>query len=362
MIFFLSTPRNRHPIDNYLASWGKDYRRLIQPIPYPALFQTRRLRPGIYFFADLELLTAWERERAGEVRRDLEERGDAFVAFNHPIRSLRRYELLATLHAKGINDFAVYRPGEDLSGDHSGHKGEMLAGPEELSAALASLPPAATREEWLITEFCDTSDDQGVFRKYSALLVGGRVIPRHVFFSHGWSQKRADLLRSDLLALEDEYVRTNPHEAEIREIFRLARLDYGRIDYGVRDERLQIWEINTNPMILSFDSAVPGLHTPIHRTTARALHDVWDQLRVTRAPASRSPAATMLPIAPAPMTHTRAGALSLNRASGDCIVADGVSVTEKSRPLPSQDRLCVATAGRAKPGRRAGAEATVSRP
>lgn len=298
MIFFLSTPQNRHPMDTYLASWGRPYRRMIQPITYPALLRSRRLRPGVYFFADIELLTTSERERAGEVRREMEERGGAFVAFNDPVRSLRRYELLTTLHGKGTNDFAAYRPGEDLGSvrypvflrlenDHSGHRGGLLAGPEELAAALASLPSAETGEDWLITEFCDTSDDQGIFRKYSALMIDGTVIPRHVFFSHGWSQKRADLLRSDLLGLEEEYLRTNPHEDAIREIFRLARLDYGRIDYGVRDGRLQVWEINTNPMILSFESAAPGPRLPIHRTVARALGDVWQRLRHTPGGRSR---------------------------------------------------------------------------
>lgn len=285
-------------MDQYLASWGRPYRGLIQPITYSALLRSRRLCPGIYFFADIELLTSSERERAGEVRRELEERGEAFVAFNDPVRSLRRYDLLATLHAKGSNDFAVYRLGEDLrrvrypvflrlENDHSGHRSGLLAGPEDLASALASLPSSETAEEWLVTEFCDTSDEQGVFRKYSAFMIDGRVIPRHVFFSHGWSQKRADLLRSDLLGVEEEYVRTNPHEDAIREVFRLAGLDYGRIDYGLRDGRLQVWEINTNPMILSFDSAAPGPRLSIHRTVARGLGDVWQRLRHTPGGRSR---------------------------------------------------------------------------
>ena len=42
---------------------------------------------------------------------------------------------------------------------------------------------------------------------------------------------------------------TNPHERELREIFRLARIDYGKIDYAVLGDRLQVWEINTNPTL-----------------------------------------------------------------------------------------------------------------
>ncbi len=42
---------------------------------------------------------------------------------------------------------------------------------------------------------------------------------------------------------------TNPHERQLREIFRRARIDFGKIDYAMLGDRLQVWEINTNPNI-----------------------------------------------------------------------------------------------------------------
>ena len=39
--------------------------------------------------------------------------------------------------------------------------------------------------------------------------------------------------------------------------FRLAQIDYGKIDYAMLGDRLQIWEINTNPRVIaSTDSDV----------------------------------------------------------------------------------------------------------
>ena len=35
----------------------------------------------------------------------------------------------------------------------------------------------------------------------------------------------------------------------MREIFRLAQIDYGRIDYGLLGDDLQVWEINTHPSV-----------------------------------------------------------------------------------------------------------------
>ena len=34
---------------------------------------------------------------------------------------------------------------------------------------------------------------------------------------------------------------------QLREIFDLAQIEYGRIDYGMLDGKVQCWEINTNP-------------------------------------------------------------------------------------------------------------------
>src|SRR2546430_577175 len=104
-------------------------------------------------------------------------------------------------------------------------------------------------DELLVTEFCDTADGAGIYRKFSAFIVGDRVVPRHVFFSRRWMLKVPDLVTDALVAEERTYVETNPHEHELRAIFDLAGLEWGRIDYGVRDGALQIWEINTNPQL-----------------------------------------------------------------------------------------------------------------
>jgi hypothetical protein len=56
-----------------------------------------------------------------------------------------------------------------------------------------------------------------------------------------------DLVDERKLREEREFVETNPHEAWVREVFRVAGVEYGRIDYAILDGRPQAWEINTNP-------------------------------------------------------------------------------------------------------------------
>ena len=47
-----------------------------------------------------------------------------------------------------------------------------------------------------------------------------------------------------------DFTMSNPHEHELRRIFSTARIEYGRIDYALLGERIQVWEINTNPGFL----------------------------------------------------------------------------------------------------------------
>jgi hypothetical protein len=61
-----------------------------------------------------------------------------------------------------------------------------------------------------------------------------------------WDARIFDRSRA---AEEIRYLDTNPHEAWIREVFRLARIEYGRVDYGILAGKPQVWEINTNSTI-----------------------------------------------------------------------------------------------------------------
>jgi uncharacterized protein YjiS (DUF1127 family) len=160
---------------------------------------------------------------------------------NHPTRVLRRYELLRRLHDAGINRAEVYRVTEAREPrrwpvfirretEHQGALTDLLDGPQQLRAAIAEMDRRGqSREDALICEFSDTSDGHGVYTKYGAFLVAGRVIPRHVFFHQQWQVKGLGLLDEARVRDERAYVEANPHEEAIRRVFALARIDYGRI-------------------------------------------------------------------------------------------------------------------------------------
>ena len=240
---------------------------------------------GVYIFADLELLSREEARRAAALWTELADTGRAMRLVNHPTRSMRRYELLRTLYERGINRFNVYRVTEAraptrypvflrFENDHGGARTPLLGGRSELEAALAAMErDGASRDEILITEFCETADEGGVYRKYGAFVVGEHVFPKSLQFSRRWVQKRPDLAESWMLDEEREYVEKNPHEEILREVFALARIGYGRADYGIADGALQIWEINTNPHITT---------TPERRPRRPRVYDLVEQ-RMTAA-------------------------------------------------------------------------------
>ena len=70
---------------------------------------------------------------------------------------------------------------------------------------------------------------------------------------------------------EREYVFENPHERELRRIFEIARVEYGRIDYSVKDGVIQTWEINSNPTIgrgqRPASGAIPEELVPLRQAT-----------------------------------------------------------------------------------------------
>ncbi len=266
MIWYMATQEHAYTIQIYLQTWGKPLAGRFGVAPYELWLGPKEFEPvpGTYIFTDMDRLTpaglslaacAWERisDLGGEAR-----------ILNHPTQSLGRYDLLRALFERGDNRFNVYRLAECPQPrrwpvfireeyEHTKNLTELLHSPEALDAGISEvLARDFGHGDELMVEFCDTKDDQGLFYKYGAYLIGERVIPSHLFASRNWMVTEENSLSTpEALEKERRYMETNPHERELREIFRLARIDYGRIDYSMLGDRLQVWEINTNPLILS---------------------------------------------------------------------------------------------------------------
>lgn len=295
MIHYLCYRRHSYTINKYLEFWGGDLNSRIRVLDYESLRTTRSLSAGTYLFSDIERLNPADERVAVRIWQALRDSGKPVRLVNHPTRSMRRYELLRTLKETGINSFDVIR----LTEARMPARYPVFVRPELHLMGVRNLPlirdePALfqqlneilengeTRENTIITEFSDTADAEGRYRKFSAFFIADEVIPRHISVNRNWLVKAPgkSLDSRELQEEEWNYVNENPHREELEKVFRLARIDYGRIDYAVGDHGIEVWEINTNPNMGNLESK-PKRDDPrwrVHEMFSERLNDAFRRL------------------------------------------------------------------------------------
>jgi hypothetical protein len=81
-------------------------------------------------------------------------------------------------------------------------------------------------------------------------VVGKKIIPRSLNYGREWMLKHSQTeFTMSMVNEELDFVRQNPHEQQLLNIFALANVQYGRIDYSIKNDSVQTWEINLNPTI-----------------------------------------------------------------------------------------------------------------
>ena len=261
MIIYVSTQQERAVLAGYLGYWGKDLRHSIKQTSYDRLFRWKRLPYATYIFSDIERLSANERERAAAVWVHLEKEFKDILLINHPLKVKRRYDLLTALYDAKINRFNVYRANSEpqpqkypvffkRENDHVEPESQLLQSREELEQAIVDCGTRLALDDFLVTEFHAEPDSQGRYWKYSAFIFNGVIVPAHIFIEAKWYVKIPRLADEATAQLELDYVRDNPHREILERVARIAHIDYGRIDYGVINDEVQVYEINTNPMIM----------------------------------------------------------------------------------------------------------------
>ena len=306
MIWYMVTQEHAYTIQFYLETWGKPVAGRFGVAPYELWLGAKEFEPvpGTYIFTDMDRLTPAGRSRAARAWERISDLGGEARILNHPTQSMMRYDLLRALFERGDNMFNAYRMTEcpqprrwpvfiREEHEHSKNLSEFLHSPEALDAGISEVSAGDFgREDKLIVEFCDTKDDQGLYYKYGAHMIGERVIPRHLYASPNWTVSSKDSVwTAELLEKERRYVETNPHERELREIFRLARIDYGRIDYAMLGDRLQVWEINTNPILLTLVDLRDTKRKAVFNHCAKSFAEAFVEIDSGAAPHEAGPRA-----------------------------------------------------------------------
>ena len=262
MLIYLSTARHDYTIRELFLGPGERFRPHVVPMDYDRALATvvDALPRATWVFTDFDRLDPDRSASAAILWQRLADRGDRLL--NHPTRSMRRFELLRAMHAAGINAFDVWHLTDRRAPTrypvflrradaHAGPLSQLLHDPDQLRRAIARLfADGVPRDQLIIVEYCDTRGADGLFRKYGVGRFGPDLMTFHLQIGTEWASKAGGRVRTDdVVAEEMAYIDASPHLEMARTLFDMARIDYGRIDFGLRDGRPQVWEINSNPTL-----------------------------------------------------------------------------------------------------------------
>lgn len=246
---------------------------------YGALRKQRSMRAAAVVFCDVERLGPEQEDHLAALAARWTGGENVPILLNTPPKALRRYPLMKALKAAGVNRADVARLDDPdalarirfpcfirYENGHidKGRSPELLVDQGALAAKLAAM--RANGETFygkIAIEYEDVRDAAGYYVKYSYFKVGDALIAGHRFADQHWFVKAASQQlvanRPEVTAAEREYVETSPYRDQIQRVFEIAGIDYGRIDFGVRnDGGLQIFEINTNPRHPSMQETIPA--------------------------------------------------------------------------------------------------------
>jgi len=358
VIVFLTTSRHGYTVEQYRARVPGPIADRIASLSYREAADLPPRSGSTYVFTDFDRLTP--PARAAAVRlADRYAATDGVAMLNHPSRSMRRYELLRTLEAAGINRFGAWRLDEGRrprrypvfireEDRHDAPDPTLIVDDDGWDRAVAAVEQAGLcRERMLAVEYLDTRDADGIWRKYGAFRIGDAIVAGHVDHARQWLVKDTDLVDPGTVAAEVAFIEDNPYADQLRRAFDLARIEFGRADFAVVDGRIQVWEINVNPTIASEASqmasrrAVAEVYFPrIGRAFEALMADRPAATRGTRAAARPAPATpvhilttashadTILPLLAraAPETVERIRPLAYERVLAGADPPPGVSV------------------------------------
>lgn len=254
--------RNPYPITRLrrTAPWA---RRLLRPLTYRQLFARAEVPAGTCIFTDFDFLNSFELDAAGRAARAALAAGARVL--NRPWAAAERIDLLTRLHTAGLNPVEVWRID---CGERPTRWPVFLRAADGASGADTELLPTLTAFDTALAALCRqghglrrriavsfeaTPDADGFYRKYGAFVIGDHIIPQHILRGRHWMVKSRDSQPDDAFAEEERaYVEDNPHAATLLEVARIGAIDFARVDYGLRDGRIVVYEMNTHPTFPRF--------------------------------------------------------------------------------------------------------------
>ena len=263
MIYFVLARSNSITIKNYLNFRGEPLRGKVDIIYYDNLNVLENLKCSMLIFSDFDRLNKKQLHEVIQIYKEIEEKYPSLVLLNNPSKVLLRYDFLRQLFKLGINPYNVYRVTENFEmvkypvflreeNNHTGALSGLIFSEKELRKNVLALAfQGYPKKSLLIVEYVNVATSEGIFKKYSALKVKDEVFPRQVDYNLHWMVKTSVQFnkypKQAFLAEFESYMEKHPHKKWLTDIFDISGIEYGRIDYGMLNDKPVIWEINLNP-------------------------------------------------------------------------------------------------------------------
>ncbi len=259
MIIFVTTKSHSYTLGGIIKSPHRTAR--IVCWSYDRLFTARSIRAATVIFTDVDRLRHFELQEAAAMYRLLKAQG--IRVLNDPALCRQRYDLLFHLHASGFNGFQAYRASVlprpsrfpvflKCETDHRQEFDQLIEDQTTLDRRLAEVEASGVPlRNMLVIEFANTPWREGAYRRTTmyrigdAMIAGSTVLETSPFVKYGTKGLSTD---EDFRLFADELHR-NADAETLRPVFELARIDYGRADFGLDEGRPVVYEINTNPTI-----------------------------------------------------------------------------------------------------------------
>jgi hypothetical protein len=234
----------------------------LRVLNYDHMLRVREVPRATYVFTDIERLSAWELRLAAELYTALRAKG--LRCLNNPALAMSRVELLRTLKAVGINPFNVWRGDERphptrfpvfVRGefDHEAPMPQTITTQRQLDAALGGLKAQGRvpLRGTLVIEICAKPYSPGLWHKWGTFRIGDRMAVDHIGVDDTWYVKYGVREKLTEAAMQDERdaVLSNRFADELKPVFDIAQIEFGRADHATIGKRSVVYEINTNPFL-----------------------------------------------------------------------------------------------------------------
>jgi len=291
MIYFFTTASHQSTLDGIVKS---PYRKAAVKVrSYSWLFRQSTIRAAACVFTDFDRLHHHELAMAGNLFQQL--RMGGIRVLNDPARSCQREELLYRLHKAGLNRFRAYPAALDpvpsrfpvflkCTSHHKQDFQDLIADQTTLNRRLEELRDAGFPLQYmLVIEFINREHRENIYRRSTVYRIGDRMIAANPVTEANPFVKYGDirLATEDDLAASVKEMTENPYAPHMHRVFEIARIDYGRVDFGFDNDRPAVYEINTNPSIGLRVEGATGAYADAINNSMKSIAAAIDDLEGT---------------------------------------------------------------------------------